>query len=45
MGKDSYLPLKISGQSVIDQNLPYRFLREQPLKWAPIKEGLNGAKP
>ena len=32
MGQDSYLPLKKSGQSVIDQNLPYRFLRGQPLK-------------
>ena len=32
MGYDSYLPLKKSGQSVIDQNLPYRFLRGQPLK-------------
>ena len=31
MGQDSYLPLKKSGQSVIDQNLPYRFLRGQPL--------------
>ena len=33
MGLDSYLPLKKSGQSVIDQNLPYRFLRGQPLKF------------
>ena len=33
MGQDSYLPLKKSGQSVIDQNLPYRFLRGQPLKY------------
>ena len=32
MGLDSYLPLKKSGQSVIDRNLPYRFLRGQPLK-------------
>ena len=32
MGQDSYLPLEKSGQSVIDQNLPYRFLRGQPLK-------------
>ena len=31
MGLDSYLPLKKSGQSVIDRNLPYRFLRGQPL--------------
>ena len=31
MGQDSYLPLKKSGQSVIDQNLPYRFLRESLL--------------
>ena len=31
MGQDSYLPLEKSGQSVIDQNLPYRFLRGQPL--------------
>ena len=36
MGLDSYLPLKKSGQSVIDQNLPYRFLRGQPLKRAVI---------
>ena len=33
MGLDSYLPLKKSGQSVIRRNLPYRFLRGQPLKW------------
>ena len=33
MGQDSYLPLEKSGQSVIDQNLPYRFLRGQPLKF------------
>ena len=33
MGLDSYLPLKKSGQSVIDRNLPYRFLRRQPLKF------------
>ena len=32
MGQDSHLPLKNSGQSVIDRNLPYRFLRRQPLK-------------
>ena len=32
MWLDSYLPLKKSGQSVIDRNLPYRFLRGQPLK-------------
>ena len=32
MGLDRYLPLKKSGQSVKDQNLPYRFLRGQPLK-------------
>ena len=32
MGQDSHLPLKKSGQSVIDRNLPYRFLRGQPLK-------------
>ena len=32
MGYDSHLPLKKSGQSVIDRNLPYRFLRGQPLK-------------
>ena len=32
MGQDSSLPLKKSGQSVIDQDLPYRFLRGQPLK-------------
>ena len=32
MGQDSYLPLKKLGQSVIDQNLPYRFLHGQPLK-------------
>ena len=32
MGQDSYLPLEKSGQSVIEQNLPYRFLRGQPLK-------------
>ena len=32
MGLDSYLPLKKSGQSVIDRNLPNRFLRGQPLK-------------
>ena len=32
MGLDSYLPLKKSGQSVIHRNLPYRFLRGQPLK-------------
>ena len=32
MGLDSYLPLKKSGQCVIDRNLPYRFLRGQPLK-------------
>ena len=32
MGLDSYLPLKKSGQSVIDRNLPYRFLSGQPLK-------------
>ena len=31
MGLDSYLPLKKSGQSVIHRNLPYRFLRGQPL--------------
>ena len=31
MGYDSHLPLKKSGQSVIDRNLPYRFLRGQPL--------------
>ena len=31
MGLDSYLPLKKSGQSVMDRNLPYRFLRGQPL--------------
>ena len=31
MGLDSYLPLKKSGQSVLDQNLPYRFLHGQPL--------------
>ena len=31
MGKDSCLPLKKSGQSVVDRNLPYRFLRGQPL--------------
>ena len=34
MGQDSYLLLKKSGQSVIDQNLPYRFLRGEPLKYA-----------
>ena len=33
MGWDSYLPLKKSVQSVIDQNLPYQFLRGQPLKF------------
>ena len=32
MGKDSYLPLKKLEQSVTDQNLPYGFLRGQPLK-------------
>ena len=32
MGQDSYLPLGKPGQSVIDRNLPYRFLRGQPLK-------------
>ena len=32
MGLDSYAPLKKSGQSVIHRNLPYRFLRGQPLK-------------
>ena len=32
MWLDSYLPLKKSGQSVVDRNLPYRFLRGQPLK-------------
>ena len=31
MGQDSYLPLKKSGQSVIHRNLPYRFVRGQPL--------------
>ena len=31
MWLDSYLPLEKSGQSVIDRNLPYRFLRGQPL--------------
>ena len=31
MRQDSYLPLEKSGQSVIDQNFPYRFLRGQPL--------------
>ena len=40
MGWDSYLPLKKSGQSVIHRNLPYRFLRGQPLntdtKWQPV---------
>ena len=38
MGLDSYLPLKKSGQSVIDRNLPYGFLRGQlfkPLKGQP----------
>ena len=34
MGKYSYLPLEKSGQSVIDRNLPYRFLPGQPLKSA-----------
>ena len=33
MGLDSYLPLKNSGQSVIHRNLPYRFLRGQPLNY------------
>ena len=33
MGLDSYLPLKKSGQCVIDRNLPYRFLRGQPLNY------------
>ena len=33
MGQDNYLPLKKSGQSVIGQNLPYPFLRGQPLNY------------
>ena len=37
MGSDSYLPLENSGQSVIDQYLPYRFLRGQPLKLYTLK--------
>ena len=39
MGQDSYLPLEKSGQSVIDQNLPYWFLRGRPLKIAVNSEG------
>ena len=35
MGQDNYLPLEKSGQSVMDRNLPYRFLRGQPFK--PLK--------
>ena len=42
MGLDSYLPLKKSGQSVIDRNLPYRFLSGQPLKCQDLK--FNRAK-
>ena len=42
MGLDSYLPLKKSGQSVIDRNLPYRFLRGQPLKgWLKEKRTIS----
>ena len=41
MGQDSYLPLEKSGQSVIDQNLPYRVLRGQPLNNPYIDSCLN----
>ena len=42
MGQDSYLPLEKSGQSVIEQNLPYRFLRGQPLNSQPKKNNTCG---
>ena len=44
MGQDSYLPLKKSGQSVIDQNLPYRILRGQPLNKKDVDRGGHGFK-
>ena len=46
MGQDSYLPREKSGQSVIDQNLPYRFLRGQPLKaWVLVQPWELNAPP
>ena len=44
MGQDSYLSLKKSRQSVIDQNLPYRFIRGHPLNFVVGQQSVNKKK-